>query len=238
MPTPNIARFAYLDALRGFAMLWMAVFHFCFDLNQYGYIRQDFYHSPIWTWQRIAIVSVFLFCAGLSLSLSLAQQTTWRQFGKRLAQIAGCAVLVSIGSYWMFPNSYISFGILHGIVLMLLLARLLAPCGRWLWLIGLVALLLPYFVQHSWFDSRATNWIGLITHKPITEDYAPLLPWLGVVLWGLATGQYLLRIQHRFLSASLPHLLKPLAQLGRYALRFYMLHQPVLIGLLMLLALL
>ena len=30
-----------------------------------GFLRQDFYRDPVWTWQRTAIVSAFLFCAGL-----------------------------------------------------------------------------------------------------------------------------------------------------------------------------
>ena len=58
-----------VDALRGLAMLWMTVFHFSFDLNQFGYIRQNFHLDPVWTWQRTAIVSLFLFCAGMGLSL-------------------------------------------------------------------------------------------------------------------------------------------------------------------------
>ena len=53
-------------------------------------------------------------------------------------------------------------------------------------------MLLPHFAQHPFFDSRLTNWVGLITRKPVTEDYAPLLPWLGVMMWGLAAGQWML----------------------------------------------
>jgi uncharacterized membrane protein len=34
----------------------------------------------------------------------------------------------------------------------------------------------------------ALNWLGLIGYKPITEDYVPLLPWLGVMWWGMAAG--------------------------------------------------
>jgi uncharacterized membrane protein len=59
-------RFDRLDALRGVAMVWMAVFHLSFDLNFYGLLqpRQNFYHDPFWTQQRTAIVSLFLLCAG------------------------------------------------------------------------------------------------------------------------------------------------------------------------------
>ena len=46
-------------------MVWMAGFHFCFDLNHLGFWspRQDFYGDPFWTGQRTAIVSLFLFSA-------------------------------------------------------------------------------------------------------------------------------------------------------------------------------
>jgi uncharacterized membrane protein len=89
---------------------------------------------------------------------------------------------------------------------------------------------LPHFVQHPLFDTRLTNWVGLVTRKPVTEDYAPVLPWLGVMLWGLAAGQTLLARRRTLLAAALPRVFAPLAALGRWSLTFYMVHQPVLIG--------
>ena len=59
------ARHDRLDALRALALLWMTGYHFAFDLNHFGHIRQNFYQDPVWTWQRTAIVSLFLLCAGL-----------------------------------------------------------------------------------------------------------------------------------------------------------------------------
>ena len=58
-----------IDALRGAAIVWMTLFHFCFDLNHAGFIRQDFYSDPFWTWQRSAIVSLFLKVASRLLRL-------------------------------------------------------------------------------------------------------------------------------------------------------------------------
>lgn len=226
-------RFDRLDALRGVAIVWMACFHAAYDLNHFGFIRANFYSDPVWTVQRICIVSLFLFCAGLGQSVALAQGQSWQRFWRRWAQVAGCAVLVSIGSWIMFPRSWIYFGVLHGIALMLILARLAAPLGRWLWLLGLAAVLLPHFVQHPFFDARLTNWVGLITRKPVTEDYAPLLPWLGVMLWGLAAGQWLLAHRRGWLAGTVPQPLQPLSLLGRWSLSFYMVHQPVLIGAMM-----
>lgn len=226
-------RFDRLDALRGVAIVWMAVFHFCYDLNYFGFIRQNFYTDPLWTVQRACIVTLFLFCAGLSQAVALEQGQSWSRFWRRWAQIAGCAVLVSLGSALMFPRSWISFGILHGIAVMLILARLLAPLKGGLWIAGLVAIALPQLVQHPFFDSRWTNWVGLVTRKPVTEDFAPVLPWLGVVLWGLAAGRWVLARRRGWLAGALPGGFTPLATLGRWSLSFYMVHQPVLIGALM-----
>ena len=230
-------RFDRLDALRGTAIVWMAVFHFCFDLNHFRFIRQDFYRDPFWTWQRTCIVTLFLFCAGLSQAVALHQGQGWPRFWKRWAQVAGCAVLVSLGSAWMFPNSWISFGVLHGIAVMLVVARLAAPLRAWLWPLGAAAIGLPRVVSDPFFDTRWTNWVGLVTRLPRTEDFVPVLPWLGVVFWGLAAGQWLLAHRAPVLTGPLPQAAAPLALLGRWSLSFYMLHQPVFIGVLTVVAL-
>lgn len=235
------ARYDRLDALRGVAIVWMAVFHLCFDLNHFGLWepRQFFTRDPFWTLQRTAIVSLFLLCAGLGQAVALHGRQPGpggpgrnfdRRFWRRWAQVAGCAVLVSIGSALMFPQSWISFGVLHGMAVMLLLARLAAPLRAALWPLGALALALPQVLQHSAFDTRLTNWVGLVTRKPFTEDYVPVLPWLGVMLWGLAAGQWLLQHRHGMLAGTVPAVLRPLAVLGRWSLSFYMLHQPVFIA--------
>ncbi|WP_234413982.1 heparan-alpha-glucosaminide N-acetyltransferase [Ideonella sp. A 288] len=213
----------------------MALFHFSFDLSHFGLVqpRQNFYADPFWTSQRTVIVSLFLACAGLGQAAALQAGQGWPRFWRRWAQVAACAVLVSAGSALMFPRSWISFGVLHGIALMLVLARLAAPLGWGLWPLGALCVALPQWVQDPWFDTRWTNWLGLVTHKPITEDFVPLLPWLGVMLWGLAAGQWLLVHRRGVLAGAVPAALRPLALLGRWSLTFYMLHQPLFIGALM-----
>jgi len=232
MTHPATARFDRLDALRGVAIVWMALFHFAFDLNHFRLLEpvQNFYRDPFWTVQRAVIVTLFMAVAGVSQAVALDAGQGWPRFWRRWAQIAGCAVLVSAGSALMFPNSWISFGVLHGFAVMLVLARLAAPLRGWLWPLGVVLVLLPQFVQHPFFDTRLTNWVGLVTRKPVTEDFAPVLPWLGVMLFGLAGGQWLLAHRRGAVTGALPAVARPLAALGRWSLTFYMAHQPVLIG--------
>jgi uncharacterized membrane protein len=227
-------RFDRLDALRAVAILWMAAFHFSYDLNYFRFIQQNFYVDPRWTVQRACIVSLFLFVAGVGQAIAIDQGQTWTRFWRRWAQIVACSLLVSAGSWWMFPHSFISFGVLHCIALLLIVMRLTAGAGRALWPMGAVAIALPIFVASPWFDARWTNWVGLVTHKPVTEDYVPLLPWLALAWWGLAAGQWVLSRRRHWLTGPLPSSLSALAVLGRWSLSFYMLHQPILIGALLL----
>jgi len=246
MMPPAAGRQDRIDALRGLAMLWMTAFHFCFDLDHFGYIRQNFYDNPVWTWQRTGIVSLFLLCAGIGQTLAVQQGQGWPRFWRRWARVAGCALLVSVGSWLMFRGRWISFGVLHGMALMLIVVRWLLVRG---WLRGAVpwvasaalVLITPWLGEalRDWAppavraacDSRWLNWLGIVSAKPPTEDYVPLLPWLGVMLWGVGAAQALAawRWAQRPLTGVTG---RALAALGRWSLSYYMLHQPVLIGLL------
>ena len=112
--------------------------------------------------------------------------------------------------------------------------RFTTSWGAWRWPLGLLAIILPRLATDPFFDNRWTNWVGLVTHLPVTEDYAPIMPWLGVVWWGAASADWLLAHRQSALGGELPRAARPLAVLGRWSLSFYMLHQPVLIGLLLL----
>lgn len=231
-----------MDALRGLAMVWMTLFHFCFDLNHFGFWRQDFYGDPFWLWQRTLILAIFLFCAGMGQAIAVAQGQSWPRFWRRWAQVLGCALLVSAGSWWMYPKTFIYFGVLHGMALMLILARSSVPWARWLLPAGVMLIAIKYIAVSAietgangnlihMLNAPTLNWLGLVTHLPVTEDYVPLLPWFGVMCWGVAAGAWL--SSHPAAQTwlqPLPGVFRPLAVLGRWSLTYYMLHQPIMIS--------
>ena len=112
-----------------------------------------------------------------------------------------------------------------------MLARPFVRFPRAAFAIGVVVIAAGLAVSHPVFDQFALGWIGFMTAKPYTEDYVPLLPWAGVVFCGIAVGHALVR--NRF-AALAPIAAPPrwLAWLGRHTLAVYMLHQPVLLGVL------
>jgi len=160
--------------------------------------------------------------------------------------VAGCALLVSLATMQMFPQAWISFGVLHGMAAMLIVLRALGArlpparlarsplaCAGLVLLAG-VAWMLPHWVALPFFDTRLANWVGLVTRLPRTEDYVPVLPWLGMMLAGYLVASLLLGRARAFMAGAVPAFVRPLAVLGRWSLSFYMLHQPILIGSLLL----
>lgn len=244
-PHHSPTRYSSVDAARGTAIVLMFVYHFMFDLHYYKIVTIDFNNDPVWLGLRTLIVTLFLGVMGISLHLATANGLNQHAYVRRLLQVAGCAALVSASSYMMFPKSMIFFGILHFIAAASVLG-LLFYRGFWINLgAGVALIILGLTVQHPWFDQPGWQWVGLMTHKPITEDYVPLLPWFGVVLLGLFVGKWVfpsppLNGLAGTLGGFSASLGKNLAQWqgkmrfsrllafgGRHSLPIYMLHQPV-----------
>jgi len=223
------ARYPAIDALRGAAVILMIAYHFCFDLNQYHLMHQDFYQAPFWLGARAFIVTLFLLVVGISLNLAPTNVGSKPRL-KRLLTLATCAALVTLGSMLMFPQSYIFFGVLHFILIASLIGLLML---RYYWLnlvLGIVILAVGLYFTHPVFDQPWLQWMGLMTHKPITEDYVPLFPWLGVVLLGIFTGKNLLA-RPAWLKHNDPgQPIRGLAWMGKRSLLIYMIHQPILLA--------
>ncbi|MGB5085822.1 MAG: heparan-alpha-glucosaminide N-acetyltransferase, partial [Methylocystis silviterrae] len=163
-------------------------------------------------------------------------------FWRRFALIGAAAALVTAGTYALFPNAFVFFGILHCIAVASLIAVpfLLAP-----WSVALVGgaffLLGGAFFASSAFNADWLQWIGLSTSEPMTQDWRPLFPWAGALLLGVAAGKLALPVYGKRARVSgeganpLPTHAKRewLPFLGRHSLLIYLAHQPALFALLM-----
>ncbi|MFV2060950.1 MAG: DUF1624 domain-containing protein [Gammaproteobacteria bacterium] len=230
--------FQIIDVARGSAILLMFIYHFCFDLSYFGYTTFQFNADPFWLNFRTFIVSSFLFIMGISMALATNKSINYKRYLKRLLLIVVYAILVSTSSYLMYPDSMIFFGILHFVAAASILSLIFI---RWYWfnlILGISLIIFSASFKFELFNMPYLQWFGLMTHKPITEDYVPLLPWFGVVLTGLFFGKLI------FIESTSPFSKKcrnwssntQIARIltfgGKHSLHIYILHQPVFIGLL------
>lgn len=223
-------RIHIIDAARGVALLAMAVYHFTWDLDYFGYVRSGLSTTGGWAIFAHLIAGSFLFLAGYSLWIAHGVNLRLRSFAKRLDILILAAVAISIVSWFTTPEAVIYFGILHAIAVasVIGLAFLRVPALLTL-LIAIAATLLPHFVKFDALDPYYFAWIGMAAHPPSSNDYVPLLPWIGPFLAGLAISKLTSAWLKR--QKQLPRNENVLTFFGRHSLIFYLLHQPVLFGL-------
>jgi uncharacterized membrane protein len=153
---------------------------------------------------------------------------------KRGLITAAMAIVVTVVTY--FVGDPIIFGVLHLLAVCMLLY---AVFGKYLERLPEVAAPVIYIVLlvgsaifvHAMNPVRSEKlWVfGLYSKNFSSGDYFPILPWLFVFLLGAWAGKYIRerRLPERFYTFDMPIL----PELGRHSLWIYMLHQPVLYGL-------
>ncbi len=232
-------RLAVIDVLKGVAIVAMIAYHFAWDLSAYQLVAVDVTNDPGWRIFARSIASAFLALVGINLVLALRTGFRPRPYVRRLAIILAAALLVSLGTWWLDPGTFVFFGILHLIFAASLLALPFIHAPFWAIVAGAAVFLAgPHFLASPFFDSPAWYWLGLSTSPPPTVDYVPIFPWFGVVLLGVAAGRLILANPGVWLwrwPAS-GWLARGLAFAGRWSLAIYLIHQPILLGGLMLVA--
>ncbi|PDT03709.1 hypothetical protein CO666_14210 [Rhizobium chutanense] len=232
-------RIGLLDTARGVALIAMATYHFSWDMEFMGYLTAGTAETG---WLKIyarAIATTFLFIVGISLVLSSTPEIRWPSFWKRFGMIAAAAAVISIATRIVMPNEWIYFGILHCIAVLTLIGVVFLRLPLVVTLITTLVLLAawltdnfgpPGLIRSSFFDPRYLAWIGLAAMPERSNDYVPLFPWATPFFAGLSFALIAIRTR-------LPHRLAAIgtdswwpARLGRHSLAFYLIHQPVLIG--------
>jgi len=225
-------RIEAIDLARGLALVAMAVYHFSWDLELFGYLDPG---TTAHGWLRLlarGTASSFLILVGISLYLAHGRGIRWRSFLIRLAMVAGAALAITLATWIAMPQSFIFFGILHQIALasVLGLAFLRLPALMTLAFAALV-IAAPWYARSSFFDHPWLGWVGLSSIDPRSNDYVPIFPWFGAVLAGISLAQLgtWSGLTARLSDIRLPRM-SLLRFAGRNSLIVYLIHQPILIG--------
>lgn len=234
MNKPKTSRIHAVDFSRGIALIAMAIFHFGWDLENFGLARAGMTLEPQWKYFARAIASSFLFLVGMSAFLAHHQKFKPATFIKRIGMVAIAAATITLATYFATPDAFIFFGILHNIALSSLLILLFLRLPTLLiFLSALIVLSAPLWAKTQTLDAPIWWWSGLSQFTPKANDFVPIFPWFGWVLMGLAFAktldkrdlwQTLSKLEFNFFPANW------LKFLGRHSLIFYLVHQPIMIG--------
>lgn len=237
---PALRRIDALDLARGLALVAMAIYHFAWDLEFFGYAPPGMTAEGGWRLFARLIASSFLFLVGVSLVLAHLGGFRLRPYLKRLAMVAGAAALISLATWFAVPQGFIFFGILHQIALASVLGlAFLRVHGSVILAVAAFMIAGPHFLKAEIFAHPALWWVGLAPSNPPSNDYVPLFPWFGAVLAGMAAARIGLSTGFlAWLGNWQPGAAaRPLLFAGRHSLAVYLLHQPALIALIWLFAL-
>lgn len=237
MTKESPARIWEIDFLRGLAIILMVGYHLLYDLGDFAGLEKFLgfatdLTTPAWLLAQHFFAGLFVILSGVSSNFS---QNNMRRSLKYLA----VALLITSASYVFDPASVILFGIIHCLGVSALLYGLFfkkstaTTCLVSGIIIAGLSALLP--TAHR-LISINTNWLlPLGLHRPdfASFDYFPLIPWLGIFLIGAALGRWLYLSRKSLLSRELsPNLFN---WCGRHSLWIYLLHQPIILGILFLL---
>ncbi|WP_225768138.1 heparan-alpha-glucosaminide N-acetyltransferase [Inquilinus sp. Marseille-Q2685] len=234
-PSARPGRLPVIDLLRGLALLAMALYHLSWDLTFFRFVDWDLQGDAGWIAARYLIAGSFLALVGVGLVLWDVQGRDWRRWAIRLAKVVAGAAAVTAATRVAIPDQFIFFGILHCIAVASILGLLflrLPPTANFV--LGLAVIALPILWRSALLDHPWLLWTGLGTQPPRSNDYEPLFPWFGPVLLGIALARWWLRARAPggTVDGDIPG--RPLRWAGRHSLAVYLVHQPLLIGLLLL----
>ena len=237
MSTTNktAVRYPFLDWLRGFSILLMVIYHFCYDLDFFGYIDTAFGKGN-WIPFRYVIVIGFLSLVGVSLVLVHGKGIRWSSLKKRTWQMALACVAVTVSSYFIAPTKITVFGILQFILLASWLALPFLTYYKTALFTGILVFVLGHVIQTPFFEADYLHWIGMVEQKRPALDYVPLFPWFGIVLIGITLGHWFINLDSGRAVAKLQigkiHGLKFISywmeKAGQHSLIIYLVHQPLM----------
>ena len=234
-------RIDIIDALRGLAILLMVIHHALYDAVYYLGAPAWFFANPVFTPLSRFFEVVFILLSGASCRFSHSNL-------KRGVIFLAGAVAISAVTY--FIGNPIRFGILHFLGVAAVgfglyqklrehiktptLTRRQSDTVRALAILTCAAAfaLLWNAIYHRTYSFEGFGWMGFTYPGYSSSDWFPILPWIFVYIAGNVLGLWITehRFPERFYTQKVPFF----AAAGRHTLWIYLLHQPILYGITML----
>ena len=232
-----------IDFIKGVAVILMVLWHTSYDLV-YLFKQTNIFHPWYWRGGPELISGLFLFSSGLgtvarfkSLSDSKKPTIPWEIGFKGGLRITLWGCFLTALTFKFTPNFIILFGILHLIGLCTLIGPLFVRVSPpTLIAFSLLLLLGGYLWEESQSYRDFKFWLEVVYLKRTMLDFYLPLPSLGYFTLGIAYGNMFFS-KLNAVPKELHFNIRSINFLGKHSLYIYLLHQPVLIGVLILLGL-
>ena len=221
-----------LDALRGVCILCVIVVHFLFDLSFFGGLSLTL---PAWyVFLQEYGGTIFVVLSGVCVTLGSKSV-------RRGLIVFACGMLITAVTYGMYrlgmsgADVVVKFGVLHllGVCMLVYPAFKKLPPAM-LTVLGLVIAITGYAIRGVVVPQHWLFPLGLTYEGFTSSDYFPLFPQLGYFLIGAAIGKTAYREKKTLLPGSFQKtgIARFFCWCGRQSLFIYLLHQPIVYGLL------
>jgi len=236
-----VSRFWEIDFLRGTAVIMMIIFHFLFDLEFFLGIGSI--ASAFWFWFARLTAGIFVFLLGFSLALSfsrtagLSSGKRHKKFLKRGAKIFFYGLLITLITFFAFSDSFIFFGILHFAGISIIAGHFFL---KWKWkslALSIIVLACALLLRGIAFGMPGFIIAGQVPSGIYSFDFFQFLQWFWLVLFGIFAGNILYPEGKRIIAVKElgeKIISRQFSWLGRNSLKIYFIHQPVLIGVILL----
>lgn len=239
-------RYRFLDEIRGFLLLNIIGYHMIWDFNYILGFEWEWYRgTPGAIWQ-------FLSCCGFILLSGYCWQMGKHQL-RRGIEVFGAGLVITIVTIMVMPDCKVIFGVLTflGSAMMLLipLSKILnkiPPVLGAMVSLFLFAVFYPVNIGYlgfgtcilwelpqNWYANIFTTYLGFPESEFFSTDYFSILPWIFLYITGYFV--YKIRMKKESLKWEKEGICPPFAWLGRHSLIIYLLHQPVIYGICILL---
>lgn len=218
-------RYVLMDLWRSLAVCLMVVFHALYDLQLFGVLPAGTMEQPWAMTARFVGGANFVFISGAVVRFS-------RDPVRRGFKVFCAGLLVAVVTAVI--RMPVVFGILQLLgVCMILFGLLRSRIEQWQGL-AFALICMALFAASWWLtdavqvDIKFLYPFGLRSEKFYSADYYPIFPWMFLFLCGTSFGKYL--AEHRKQNGAERKIPAFLTAPGRFSLPVYLLHQPILYG--------
>mgnify|MGYP001330101490 CR=1 FL=1 len=228
-----------IDGLRASAVIAMIIYHFGWDLGEFGFLDRIKVNSGYWKIFAQSVGVSFLFISGVSFWMSVSRGINAYKFILRLSVLLAAAMSVTLGTYIFAGESFVFFGILHLLAACSIFGLLVFRFPPWvLFLLVAFLIIMPQYFSSAFFEPRYLSWTGLYNSFTGSVDFYGFMPWSAAYILGLAFAKSI--VKHRlgsvwtssgiFIGNTNTFFERGFFWIGRNSLFVYIVHQPILIG--------